>query len=287
MSQSSSAAAKKDAFEGQFTIPVPPKLLLDLDEAKEDVDKFVNIIASDASVSAQLLIKVNSPYYGLKTQVSSIPQAVLLLGMPSVLNLVRGLELKAMTPSLNPNYLESFWHSCLLVALVCKNFAKKLPFQIDAEEAYTIGLFHNCGIPLILSKYSNYQDILKASYHDDHGQVTEVEDHSIQCNHSAIGYLVARAWRLPEWMCQCILEHHNVKYLNSSNHQHPYEKNYLSILKMAEHFCGLHKQIGDEKQDFEWEIIKKQVCDCLGISFEDYQQYSDEIYDDLEEIINK
>ena len=278
-----------DHFESKFLIPIQPNILAELEKAKNDMDLFINVIMADPSISAQILIRINSPYYGLKAHISSIQRAVMLLGVDSIINLVRAFHLKNMTPKVEPLYLESFWQTSLLVALVCKRICPKLPFFLDSEELYALGLFHNCGIPIILSRYPDYKDIMVETYGQDINGICEVEDMQLGFDHSTLGYLLAHSWKLPEKICHCILEHHNLDVIMAQEEEGvnlESERIALSVLKMAEHFCSLFRFLGQQNVDIEWNVVKTNVCQNLDLSLHDYQELKKDLIVEFENFID-
>ena len=278
--------SSKTAFFQDISIPSPPQILAELEALQGDIDAFVNRIVQEPALGAQLLMKVNAPYYGLKTQIASIPQSIMLLGVGSILNIVRSMELRKMTNKLEPLFVENFWQNSMLVALVCQMIAKKVDAKIKPEEAYTLGLFHNCGIPLILERSLEFQTAISASYAQTDGRITEYEEKHHAFNHAMIGCLIARSWHLPAWLCECIRDHHNLKYFCSDyshdNHEHVLK---ISLLKLAEHTCSLYRYLGGQNEDHEWNAIKPMVIETLGFSDQDYQQFMDELTDLLEGLV--
>ncbi|MEE4243763.1 MAG: HDOD domain-containing protein, partial [Kangiellaceae bacterium] len=82
----------QDILKGVY-IPPQPKLVDELTMAGTDLDEIARLISSDPGVSAAVLKTVNSPYFGLKSRIASINQAVVLLGIDRVINLVKSMLL--------------------------------------------------------------------------------------------------------------------------------------------------------------------------------------------------
>lgn len=74
-------------------IPPQPEILLQLANecrnAEPDLARIAALINQDVAVYAAILKQVNSPLYGLRVSVTSIPHAIRLLGVKRVFNLVR------------------------------------------------------------------------------------------------------------------------------------------------------------------------------------------------------
>ncbi|WP_455205807.1 HDOD domain-containing protein, partial [Kaarinaea lacus] len=147
-------------------IPVRPAILQKIMEIQSqdepDMDAVAGLIGSEVSLSAGVLKAVNSPLFGLRHEMSSIQQAVTLLGMNNVINLVIGISLRLEIGGNFNVAVERFWDTASDVALISAGLAKQLG-NVPPDEAYTLGLFHDCGIPLLMLKDDNYVQLLKVA----------------------------------------------------------------------------------------------------------------------------
>jgi EAL and modified HD-GYP domain-containing signal transduction protein len=100
-----------------------------------EVDELSQIISSDVSLSHKLLKFVNSPLSGLRTEVDSIRQAVVLIGLRTIKNWVTLLALS--TGSDKPVQLTN----TALVRARCSEMLGKTGQQEHIESYFTVGLF--------------------------------------------------------------------------------------------------------------------------------------------------
>jgi HD-like signal output (HDOD) protein len=102
-----------------ISIPARPQILVRLDSelAKDDPDPavVVRLISSDVVLSAAMLKTVNSPFFGLPRRISSVAQAVSMLGLKMTARIVNGLVLR-MTMGGRQSSLERFWDTAEKVA---------------------------------------------------------------------------------------------------------------------------------------------------------------------------
>lgn len=252
---------------GEIFITPPPALFNEIQAAVPDLDKIAEIVSRDAGLSAEVLKTVNSPAFGLPQAVGSITQATVLLGLDYVLNIVDGVLLKEMSSGVEGDELETFWSVSNDVALCCAFLSKRLRCA-EPSEAYTLGLFHNCGIPLILQKMPTYLDQVAACYADDSGFVTKLEERNLGVNHADIGYRIAETWHLPTNICNAIQYHHDIEAddLESGMADEADINDLIVILKLAEHFCCLHRNIGGQETDYEWERLEVEVMAYLNLT---------------------
>ena len=80
-------------------IPPQPQILVDLQMEQvmpePDISRIARLIQQDVGLSGTILKVVNSPFYGLKNRITSILQAVNLIGIDIVVNIVNGLSIKS------------------------------------------------------------------------------------------------------------------------------------------------------------------------------------------------
>jgi len=270
-----------DSLLSGITIPPQPQVLVDIqmETAMPDfnLENIASIISKDVGLSGWVLKAVNSSFFGLRNKITSISQAINLLGVTTVINIVNAVSITDVLSSEDIASLGLFWDNATDVASACAIFSKKLCFA-SPDEAYTLGLFHDCAIPLLSLKHANYFEILKQAYQQDSVRITEIENQQLQTNHAVIGYYVAKSWKLPTYICEAIADHHKVdEVFHENNSSDSQKKNLLAVLKIAEHYIGSYKNIGHQKVDHEFEKLKPTLLGYLGISDLDL----DDLRDDL------
>ncbi|NOY66106.1 MAG: HDOD domain-containing protein [Gammaproteobacteria bacterium] len=267
-----------------MNLPVQPQIMVDLQMEQvmpdPDLNEIARLISRDVAISGRVLKAVNSPFFGLRNTITSIQKAVILLGINSVINIVNAIavrhELSQRTDLTEQEIddMNRFWDTAQEVALVCTAIAKQIGFQ-SPDEAYTLGLFHNAGIPLLREKFSNYHEVLVESYNGKEKRVVDAENNLINTNHAVVGFYIAKSWRLSSNICEAIQQHHNIiELFGQSNNQGSDILNLLSILKMAEHIVGNHKIIGENDTDIEWNESRDVIFHYLGINEEDFEEIS-------------
>lgn len=263
-----------------ISIPPQPQIMVDLQMEQVMPDCSINsiakLISQDIGLAGSVLKTVNSPLYGLANKITSITQAVNLLGVNSVINLVNGLTIRGELSDEQIVSMGKFWDTSMEVALAAAAIAKQVGFSYP-DEAYTLGLFHNCGIPLLMARFNNYPEVLKEAYSREEERIIDVENEQIQTNHAVVGYYVAKSWNLPMYLSQAIHDHHNVRKVLEDEEADPKRKTLLAILKMAEHICGNYRTLGGQELDYEWENISESVLLYVGLSQYDYEGLEQEI----------
>jgi len=276
MSQELSPEQIQQALQG-ISVPPQPQIMVDLQMEQympdPDLEVIARLISQDPGLSGALLKIVNSPYYGLSNKIASIQRAVNLLGSRSIINLINAQSIKGEMCDDTIVTLNRFWDTAQDVAMTCLTLAKRTGSQA-VDEAYALGLFHDCGVPLMLKRFPNYMAVLEEAYANaaPDCRVVDTENNAFNTNHAVVGYYTAKSWRLPEHVTDAIANHHNaLAIFSDETSRNPQLKNLLAILKMAEHICSSYRVLGNQPVDHEWNAIGHLVLDYVGLSDYDFE----------------
>ncbi|WP_313314676.1 HDOD domain-containing protein [Stutzerimonas nitrititolerans] len=266
-----------------ISVPPQPQIMVDLQMEQvmpePDLRNIARLISQDPGLSGALLKTVNSSFFGLANRIASIRQAVNLLGCNSVINLINAQSIKGELSDDAIVTLNRFWDTAQDVAMASLTLAKRIGYPAP-DEAYTLGLFHNCGIPLMVKRFPGYMSVLEEAYASASAEtrVTDIENRALNTNHAVVGYFTAKSWNLPLHLCEAIANHHNALSLFSDDSGRDASlKTLLAILKMAEHICASHRVIGDQAEDHEWQAIAQLVLEYVGLSEYDFVSLKESI----------
>lgn len=261
-------------------IPPCPKILLELAaEAKKDepdLQKIERLICTDVGLSAALIKTINSPFYGLRTKVHSVMQAIHMLGLSHLSLLVMGMVLRDALKGMGQLDMSRFWDASAKIAIISSYIASRLPYlvfeqvrrQIDKDMVYTYSLFQDCGIPILLNRYANYKDTLSLANKTSDKKFTDVEETEYVNNHAQVGYLLAQSWGLPEEMVQAIRHHHeHAKLAADASFLTTESRDYIALALLAERAIQL---ISEQSLTMEWEKGGVWVMQHFGLSEADF-----------------
>src|ERR1700712_730302 len=192
MPQELSAEQIQQALQG-ISVPPQPQIMVDLQFEQympdPDLGVIARLIAQDPGLSGALLKLVNSPHYGLANKIASIQRAVNLLGSRSIINLINAQSIKGEMSDETIVTLNRFWDTAQDVANTCLTLAKRIGSQA-VDEAYALGLFHDCGIPLMLKRFPDYMSVLEQAYASANSEVrvVDTENQVFNTNHAVVGY---------------------------------------------------------------------------------------------------
>lgn len=201
------------AAEGMPSLsPVLGKINQMAREMETSPRDLVRVIMLDPTLTAQVLKLVNSSFYGLAQRVSSLAQAVVLLGMNTVKNIAVSTALLStvyLRDRRSPIPPDAFWRHCLGVAVACRMLARSRGADAETGELYFIaGLLHDIGkILFVRADAERYSRAILESR--DHGVcLWFAEMAHFGCTHMESGALLARTWNLDASLAQVIECHH-------------------------------------------------------------------------------
>ena len=197
-------------------LPSLPKALMEFRkkaEADASTDVLSQIIASDVGLSAELLKRVNASSNGLRTRVTSVKQALVMMGVrPTLLHLTT-IGMKQMMKSSTSKliHFQKFWNTNLERSLFAKRLAKLL--GADQDLAFTAGMLQDFILPVITNQLTEkYLDFLENR--KEHKSLVDFERNEFGWDHSQAAAQIMYAWEFPdELVCSVFFHHHGIELL--------------------------------------------------------------------------
>lgn len=241
-----------------ITIPPCPELLTRLQDAMRDDDPdwddICQIASADVAMAASLVRAANSPMYARTSQVHSVEQAMALLGLRQCAALLTQF-LSARALPVNHPALEHFWLTSSRRAMVMSYIARQL-YGMPSDLAHTCGLFCDVGIPILLQGLRGYAGTLVEARARQDRSFTATEHAGHQTDHTIVGALVARAWRLHPQLKVAIRLHHDPEALHDRSIDETV-RTLLASCVVADHLVGCHE---GQSATHEW---GQRGQDCL------------------------
>lgn len=208
-----------------------------LDNPHSNMNQIAAVVAKDQALASKTIRLVNSAYYGLRTRIPSICQAIVILGLNTLYNLMLGLSvIKTFdTTRLLGFDPQKFWEHCFGTALLSKKLAEKIGYS-DPEECFIAGLLHDIG-RLVLQQFLNneFEQVLLKS-ESDKKSLLLAEREVIGFDHSQVGMWLAEKWSLPEMLKVVMRYHHEPRILPGEFKRY---SQVLSIIAYANYLCGI------------------------------------------------
>jgi HD-like signal output (HDOD) protein len=250
---------------GDIGIPPCPAVLtrIHAEMAKEEPDfKQVDAaVSSDVALAAGLVALANSPFFGLHHRARSVREALQFLGLATTSRAIAGLILRKIFPATAA--MDRFWDSSARIARLSGWLAgnARITAAIPTDEAYTFGLFRDCGIPVLLKRFPGYATALAAANADPDSDFTSIEEAACGTHHAAVGGLLAQAWWLPDDVSLAV-RHHHARNLHDLTLPRASQR-LIAVAHLAEHLLQRHTGLCRTQ---EWPKVGAACLDILGIA---------------------
>jgi putative nucleotidyltransferase with HDIG domain len=250
---------RNDIMTGNIDLPAVPDIIQQIQKKIEDptasIEKIVDCI-TDQIIAAKILRICNSPYYKTTTKISTLKEAVVLIGLKSLVSIVAVHALSSFSPK-NTGEVRTVLSHSLVCAMIARQIARDL--SSDYELAFICGLLHDIGKTVML-------DML-----DEYMLPTKLRAKVVEENHTEIGQLLAKKWNFGEDILECIQYHHSPDKAttNRSMVELVYLANTMAhtsdqpgtngeiFLSMAQ--CNRYSESNFKNNEIQQESVKKQI----------------------------
>lgn len=184
------------------------ELLASFENEDVDVSRIAQLIGRDQGLTARVLRVANSSFYGLQSRVSTINEAVVVLGFRAVRSMVLAVGLSG---TFRGDQCKGFDALAQLrhgigVGLAARALAKLSGH--NAELAFTAGILHDVG-QLVLAANFSKQYAATLAYRCQHDCLLVVAERDVlSIDHGEVGGLLAEVWRFPPALREALAEHH-------------------------------------------------------------------------------
>jgi HD-like signal output (HDOD) protein len=170
-----------------------------------DLREIVAAVKSDPAIVARLLKAANSTFFGLASKVTSIDQAVILLGTTPVTALALGFSLLDKSFSRGPlgEAYAAYWLQSTVQATAAKMIAIR-QLSGNEEDLFLAGLLLDLGrLAMLKTIPGEYQAVIETAL-SLQCPVHEAETQILGVNHVEIGVQLMKRWNLPEALCNAV-----------------------------------------------------------------------------------
>jgi putative nucleotidyltransferase with HDIG domain len=194
------------------SIPSLPTLYHELTAVLQREDpslvQIERIIAKDVGMATKILQLSNSAFIGARGRVSSLLQAVSLIGTETVRTLVLSFHVfSECKDSAMARYLPALWEHSVAVASLARRIAlSEKADKMLADESFTAGLLHDVGKAVLLAEMlDKYANILSSNP----SSTMALELEQLGCTHAQVGAYLISIWGLPLPLVHAVAFHHD------------------------------------------------------------------------------
>jgi HD-like signal output (HDOD) protein len=189
-------------------------------------DELEEIISMDPTLSLKILQAANSAFYALRTEVTSVRHAIMLLGFKEVRQIAMGTVLarRFMTvPQEVRREASELWMHLFATAV----FAKDMDIESEEPDLYTLGLLHDLGLLVVLAQAPRvYKSMIEEM------EVDRLDAERIWgVDHQLWGGKLAAQWELPHAFQVVARYHHEPELCRGPG------GDYLYMIYLANHLA--------------------------------------------------
>jgi putative nucleotidyltransferase with HDIG domain len=199
-----------------------------------------SLIATDQALVTMYLKLVNSAFYGFSRRITTLQQAITLLGFRSVRNVIVNASVVSLfrKRSFHNRHRLFLWEHSVSCAVAAKQLAQVTGYPAK-EEAFTAGLLHDIG-KVVIDQYAPKNSMAVLRKIEEGMETRAAEREILGVDHTEIGYLIAERWNLPKSLCAVIRHHHEPDLATDAG-----DGKLLQLVAAANVFCKM-KDVEDE-----------------------------------------
>ncbi len=193
------------------TLPAVAIQVLEMTRADDiSVTEIAEVIQQDPALTAKMLRVVNSSLFGLSRQVSSLPQAMVVLGLRTVKVMVLSFSLVDLTKHHSHTGFDYalYWRRSLTTAVTARLLGDQIRKSLS-EELFVGGLLCDIGVLAAVQFARDLYLPVIDHYMKEPIQLHAAEQQLLGLTHEEISSLLLHNWSLPEDLCEAVRTHHH------------------------------------------------------------------------------
>jgi len=257
------------------------KVLETCNDPNASANDLNRVISLDPVLAGQVLRLINSAYYALPHAITSLPRAIIMLGLNTVKNLALSLAVletmsgKGAMRTLNIN---DFWAHSLCVGVSARCISElKGASSSEREDYFIAGLLHDLGkIPLNKQFPEQYRKAFnRANNNDDLRPLFLAENEIFGLNHCMVGELIAEKWQLGASLIQSLTYHH------CAHEAQPDTQAFVTVVALA-NACANRWQIGTSGDSSEGESVMSDLLEQVGMQNSALKELHERVLTEIE-----
>jgi len=241
------------------TFPCMPatgaKMLKMLEDPDTGVDEIEDVLRHDPGLTGNVLKLANSAYFGIPAKISSVRQAILLLGLKKLIQLVIASCVSAVMDKPVPGYdmpPGDLWRHSIAVSIAAEALVKDKK-NIGSEDIFTPALLHDIG-KLILGHFikDEVEDIEKIA--SEGVPYVVAENMVLGTDHSQVGAQVLTHWSFPRDVIEAVRWHHDPDYPDKATAP-------VDVVYLANFLCQANDRAGGPADDLSPAVIERLGVD--------------------------
>jgi putative nucleotidyltransferase with HDIG domain len=254
------------------------RLLPLLESPDSDASQIEDILRFDPGLTANILKLTNSAYFGIPSKVSSVRQAIMLLGWKRLIQMVLTMCMSPVMRKAVPGYdlpNGELWRHSVAASVAAEVLVKSLRIS-DGDEVFTAALLHDVG-KLVMGRYVR-EDLGEIEKMASKGISFEVAEYIVLgTDHAEIGANILKQWSFPIELVNAVQWHHDPDSCN--------DQCVLSDIVHTANVLGLMVGYGKGRNHVNVEPAF-EVIDRLGLNSSQLNRMADETLERVQQLID-
>ncbi|MBI5585569.1 MAG: HDOD domain-containing protein [Deltaproteobacteria bacterium] len=220
-----------------------------LDNPDSNMTDLAKVIVTDPVLSGKILKVANSAYFGLPQKVNSIGQALMIIGLYHVKNMLyrEGLAKLFDRGGATEAEMEGLWEHAVLTS-ICAGFIQDIFPGLDKGTVFTLGLLHDIGKFILPHLPPNRPETSPTNEIPFSTGSRKLEEETYGLNHALIGRLAFEEWGFSELMKSVVELHHAPHFMEIETlHLDGERLKYLLVLFLADQVAKLLTGAADQR----------------------------------------
>lgn len=187
-----------------------------INDPESEITSIAKQVSTDPSLTADLLKLVNSAQFMLPRKVDNIVEAVKMVGLRGLKNLLYSYGTEKILKD-NSQQQKLLWEHSYRTAFYAYNLARGLRRSQELlDDSYVGGILHDMGKIVFSNLHPNLLDKIRQFTGEKEIPGQLLEDLSAGMNHAEIGAQIAEKWNFPEGLIEAIRYHHEPQNCSSN-----------------------------------------------------------------------
>lgn len=268
-----------EKIEDLPTLPsIATQVMSIIEDDRSTSSDLAKVIKNDIPLTGKLLKIANSAFYGRRSQISTLVDAVNLIGYNSVSNVVMSISVIDIFEKRRvdgPINKEDFWRHSIACGICARALARKIGYRLP-EEAFTAGIIHDIG-RLIIEQYfpEQFKEIVNRVVTEEISFLKGETD-VLGVDHSIIGKWLLDKWNLPKGLKDAVWFHHqHLKSFDKDNSKIVLSK----IVNVANTICQ-NQMLSTSTYD-NVPFLKKETWEIFGLKEENIIKIAEGLRSDV------
>jgi HD-like signal output (HDOD) protein len=257
---------------------VARKLLEAISDENASIDELSNIIEKDQTIAARVLKISNSALYGLRQEITSLNQAIMILGFKTIRSLVLSVSTKSLYKKFGITE-KMMWEHSVGAAIAAKLISSNLESGVK-DVAFIGGLMHDLGKVFMNNETPEaFGEVMMKMYNDGVESIA-AEQEIYGYTHPEIGSKVITKWGLSPVLVK-VIELHHLHNISLKSIEDPVVAKGVACVNLANHACKV-LGIGYREPDETIDLGKLESAQFLGMTKDKVDAMITQVREDYE-----